>query len=587
LQAKSPSKDARAAHDPKPGPPTRRRVVTVVSRAGGHGRQLTLAAKLERAGRHDDALAIYRKLAKASPDSSDVLMYHGRCLALADRPQQAIRPLEAALKLRPDDVRILLLLGEARRELGGGGAAECFERVLAQQPDHHLAQARLGQVLADTGRAEEGIARLRQAVAAEPENPLYRLLLGNALVADRRFDEAKAAFKQLTAIKGRVDGHLGLARLAETLGKFEDSVCHLEQARRKAPGHVDVLGQLIKHRKAATPPAVLEQARRLAERADLPGRQRAQLHFMLGQAADAAGDHEIAFDHLAAGNALRRRNLGDTGQFYDQNIIANWFDGLIARYDAAFFARHRERGSPSELPVFVVGMPRSGTTLTEQILAGHARVFGAGELGHLEKIAARLAATGRKGDLIDPDVPAERLAAAADEYLAALRKLAPDADRVVDKNPSNFAFLGLIAALFPRARLIHCRRDPRDVGLSCFMQNFRAGKPWSYDLRDMAHYYRQYHRLMEHWRGVLPIAILDVPYEAVVEDLEGWARRLIEFCGLEWRAKVLDFHRLDRPVFTASVRQVRQPIYKGSVGKWRNYRRQLAPFIAGIEDLLD
>ncbi|MGH6933125.1 MAG: sulfotransferase family protein, partial [Dongiaceae bacterium] len=329
------------------------------------------------------------------------------------------------------------------------------------------------------------------------------------------------------------------------------------------------------------------KARQLANSPELPDRQRAQLHFMLGQAADAAGDSDAAFNHLSAGNSLRRKNLLDAGQFYDKDIIANWFEELIARFNPEFFSRHAGRAGDSELPVFVVGMPRSGTTLTEQILAGHPRVFGAGELGDLERIATGLAPTGRKGDMITADIPADRLAHAANDFLAVLRGLAPTADRVIDKNPSNFTYLGLIAVLFPRARVIHCRRDPRDIALSCYMQNFRLGKPWSYDLDHAAHYFRQYHRLMAHWRTVLPVPMLEVTYESMVDDPEAWARRLIEFCGLEWDPAVLDYHRLDRPVFTASVRQVRQPIYKGSAGKWRRYRRHLAPFIAGIEGLLE
>lgn len=570
-----------------PKPAKQRRVVTVVARSGGHGRQLTAAAGLERAGKFDAAIAIYRKVLKASPGDADALLYHGRCLALADRPREAVVPLEAALARRPDDPKILFLLGEARRDLGGGGAADCFERVLKQQPDNLLALARLGQVLAETGRPDEGIAKLRAAAAAEPDNALYILLLANGLTTDRRFDEAKACYLRLSRIKGRVDGHLGLARVAETLGRFDEAIRHLERARRIAPRHVDVLGQLIKHRKAATPAAAIAEARRMAASSDLPARQRAQLHFMLGQAADVAGETDGAFAHLSAGNGLRRQNLIDGGQFYDKEIIARWFDDLIARFDAKFLARHAGRGVASEVPVFVIGMPRSGTTLTEQILAGHSRVFGAGELGHLEKIAVRLAPSGRKGDMIAAELPAERLVEAANDYLGFLRALSSTADRIVDKNPSNFTFLGLIVALFPRARVIHCRRDPRDIALSCYMQNFRAGKPWSYDFDQAAHYYRQYDRLMAHWRAVLPMAMLELPYESLVDDLESWARRLIEFCGLQWEDGVLDFHRLDRPVFTASVRQVRQPVYKGSVGKWRKYERHLAPFIAGLGDPLD
>ncbi|MGH6931772.1 MAG: tetratricopeptide repeat protein, partial [Dongiaceae bacterium] len=385
MPTNSPKTLADKKHDGATGAVRQRRVVTVVARSGGHARQLTAAAQLERSGKHDAALSTYRKILKVSPQDVDALLFYGRCLSMVDRPRAATAPLEAALKLRPDDSRILLLLGEVRRDLGGGGAAECYERVLARQPDNYLALARLGQVLAATGKVDQGIAKLRAAIAAEPGNALFVLLLANALMANRSFDEARQCYLSLTRMKGRIDGHLGMARLAETLGRFDEALRYLERARRLAPGHSDVLGQLIKHRGAATPPDVTAKARQLANSPELPDRQRAQLHFMLGQAADAAGDSDAAFNHLAAGNRLRRKNLLDAGQFYDKDIIANWFEELIARFNSEFFPRHAGRAGDSELPVFVVGMPRSGTTLTEQILAGHPRVFGAGELGDLER----------------------------------------------------------------------------------------------------------------------------------------------------------------------------------------------------------
>jgi len=258
---------------------------------------------------------------------------------------------------------------------------------------------------------------------------------------------------------------------------------------------------------------------------------------------------------------------------------------VIATFGAEFFARTDRAGSQSELPVFIVGMPRSGTTLVEQILASHPMVHGAGELDYMRRIMQTLPE--RLG--VQRPIPecaanidtalAERI---AEEHLQHLREHSASALRITDKTPSNFLRLGLIALLFPKARIIHCQRDPLDTCLSCYFLRFGQGQAFAYDLDDLGRYYRDCARLMEHWRRVLPSPLLEVPYEALVADQEGWSRRLIAFLGLDWDDRCLAFYRSERQVKTASVWQVRQPVYASSIGRWRRYAKHLGPLFAAL-----
>ena len=269
-------------------------------------------------------------------------------------------------------------------------------------------------------------------------------------------------------------------------------------------------------------------------------------------------------------------------------MFAPGTDAAHSRFTMPLMADRACLGDPSDAPIFIVGLPRSGTTLIEQIIASHPSVFGAGELRDMANLAQRLSGP---GGAVFPEVVAtlssDTLRQLGCSYLRAVRRRAPDALRTTDKQPGNFALVGLIRLALPNARIIHVCRDVRDTALSCFSLLFTRGPPYSYDLVELGHYCRAYLRLMAHWREASPDGFLEVRYEDVVDDLESQARRIIAYCGLDWDDACLDFHRTSRPVYTASGAQVRQPIYRGSIGRWRVYEPYLRPLLDALEHPAD
>jgi tetratricopeptide (TPR) repeat protein len=398
-----------------------------------------------------------------------------------------------------------------------------------------------------------------------------------------RLDEAVACYQRALTLRPEcADAHYHLGIHYLHAGNLDEAERAWRTGLRHVPGHAHMLAALTTLLGGKLPAEDVATLRQRVADGDLTDSQRSALHFGLAHVLDAQGEYGAAAEHLRHANSLSLSDRQNRGLVYDPADHERFVDALIETFSPAYFDRVRGWGVESEKPVFIVGLLRSGTTLTEQILAGHSLVFGAGELPlvnaafeSLPQVTKREALAVECASFLDRKI-IERLAR---NYLDRLQTLDKQALRVVDKMPGNYLYLGFLATLFPRAKFIHCRRDLRDVASSCWMTDFRDIL-WANHPEHIASRIRAHERLMEHWRRVLPVRLLEVDYEETVTDLEGTARRLVDWCGLAWEPGCLAFHKRRQLVRTASAMQVRQPIYRNAVGRWKHYEQALAPLFA-------
>jgi tetratricopeptide (TPR) repeat protein len=378
--------------------------------------------------------------------------------------------------------------------------------------------------------------------------------------------------------------HCNLGTLLEELNDFDAAERHLREALRLDPDYAGARAQLATLLRGKLPEPDLAALERLTAHPDLTVSKRSALHFGVALVLDARGAYDAAAEHLRAANSLRLAEWRAQRKSYDPADHGRFVAEMIATCTCEFFDRVRGFGLETERPVFIVGLPRSGTTLTEQILASHSQVFGAGELtlaGDEFRSLPRMMNSEAPPVQCLGRIDREAACRLAECHLEQLRQRDEQAMRIVDKMPDNYLYVGFLAILFPRARFIHCRRDLRDIAVSCWMMNFRHIR-WSCDPEHIASRFQEYRRVMEHWRQVLPVPVLEVDYEETVANLEGVARQLAAWCGLEWEPACLAFHEGTRPVRTASVTQVRQPIYKHAVARWKRYEAALAPLLTRL-----
>jgi tetratricopeptide (TPR) repeat protein len=544
-----------------------------------------LGNALRQLGRGEAAIDAYREAIRLEPQSPGVLVNLGVTLRDLGRTDEAVEAYRRALAYKPGDARTHYNLGIALNALGRGEeAAGAYRRAVALAPDHADAWTNLAASLLDVGRTEEAAEAGRRAVALAPDDAGGWVRLGGALRDLGLGMEAVAAYERAALIDpGAAWGWVNLAIALQETGRADEARTAIDRALTIDPRSAaawSVRGDLKTFAPGDPDLVALTDLLASASSAETDAEARLDLEFTLGKALIDVGDAEGAFVHLNAGNRLARAALP-----YDVREDEAQFAAIAGAFDAERMAAGAG-GDPSDRPVFIVGMPRSGTTLVEQILASHPEVHGAGELPTLEAILIQ-----RLGPSLSPTERAGRLAdltpvdfvAMGCAYTERLAARAPDARRVTDKMPSNFRWAGLIRLMLPNARIVHCRRDPIDTCLSCYMRKFSRGQPFAYDLRDLGLYYRAYEALMAHWRSVLPAdRFIEVQYEAVVDDLESQAHRLVDFCGLGWDDACLAFHEARRPVRTASVNQVRQPLYRTSVARWKAYEAHLGPLLDAL-----
>jgi tetratricopeptide (TPR) repeat protein len=539
---------------------------------------------LQEMRRIDEALADYDKALAVDPGDADAVNGRGSALLKLNRLDESERTVRRAIELKPDYAEAYCNLGLVHIELGRLAEAEALvRRAVALKPDSVVSLCALAKVLVDLGRVEESEVVIRRAVALKPDHAEAHFNLGNVLIKLGRPGEAEAATREAIALDpGLAGAHHNLGVVLMELGRLPEARAAAELAVSGAPREPLHFRQLGEVRKYLAGDPFLTALEALSEdEASLPIAKRIDLNFAMAKAHADLGQIDEEFRRLLAGNKLKR------GCFdYDEASVLGDLDRAQQLFSPDFMRAARGAGEPSAKPIFILGMPRSGTSLVEQILASHPQVVGGGELTLFERMIGEI----RSGMGPTPDYPdlvlqmSERhFRELGRRYLAGIASLAPAASHVTDKMPANFVFAGLIHLALPDATIIHTVRDPVDTCISCFSKLFTEGNFQTYDLAELGRYYRHYQSLMAHWHRVLPEGrILDVNYEETVADLEATARRIVAHCGLPWDPRCLDFHRTDRVVRTSSATQVRQPIYASSVGRRHRYGSLLAPLLAEL-----
>jgi tetratricopeptide (TPR) repeat protein len=545
-----------------------------------------LGNALQALGRLGEAEAAYRRALQLKPDYPDAANNLANLLRESDRAAEAEPLYRQALRFlpprHPKTVLALRNLGSALRDLDRLNEAEAaFRSAIEQQPGDAQSHDHHATVLRELDQLDDAEQAARRALVLAPDQAEFHLNYANVLKAMGRIGAAGTSCRRALAIAPlSPDAHNCLGGLLFDLGQAEAAETEMRRALELAPDRPAFqLSFAVTRRFHPDEPALAGLQRLVTESGSLPDIDRAHLHFALAKAYEDVGAKDQSFAQQILGNQAKRRSFD-----YDEAATLGQMRRVAEIFTAEFMERHwRGIGAPDG-PIFIVGMMRSGSTLVEQILASHPLVYGAGELTLLKQIAGRAGGQSRY-----PEPAASFDSAAIAEigrlYEARLRQEAPVAPRISDKFLHNFLYCGLIALALPRARIIHTVRDPIDTCLSIYSKLFVGHHPYAYDLAELGRYYRAYGQLMAHWRRVLPEGmIIDLPYESVVDDLEGQTRRLLAHCGLPWDESCLNFHRTDRAVRTASATQVRQPIYRSSVGRWRPSADQLAPLVTALAD---
>jgi tetratricopeptide (TPR) repeat protein len=559
------------------------------------------------------AIAHFRQALERDPSLAAAHCNLGQLLLEEQQLEEALSHCREAARLKPDFPDARNNLGNVLRAQGQpADARACYVEALRLNPDLALTHRNMGQALQQENRPVDALVWYDQALSLDPGSARAHCYRGSALEELEKADQAGLSYEKAVQFDpGYAEAHNGLGWVRHEQGDLAAAVEHYqaalglkpdlmpallnvgllrveqgdfpaaEHAFREVlrlvphhPGALSLLAMLLRGKLPAADEAVLR---------DLPADPhtsevgRRDVHFAVAHLDDSRGIYDQAAEHLYHANALALADARRRGKDYQPAEHTHFVDQILSGSSPAFFERVRGFGLESSRPIFIVGLPRSGTTLTEQILASHSRVFGAGELRLGRQDFDGLAGT----------EPADITSFAALEkldrgtvrrlgqgHLDRLACMSAMADHVVDKMPDNYLFLGLLATLFPRARFIHCRRDLRDTAVSCWMTNFRS-IPWANDAEHIARRFHDYERLMVHWGRVLPVPLLHVDYEETVADLKGTAQRLLAWCGLEWEPACLAFYRTKQPIRTASVTQVRQPIYQRAVARWKHYEHVL------------
>ncbi len=539
-------------------------------------------------GSADEAITLFRRAIEQKPSSAEAHASFANALLAQKRLDDAVAGYRRALAIDPGHAEANYGLALALQGLKGfEDAIVHYETAIAIDPDYAEANYGLATTLQALNRHAQAIPFFEKALDIDPDYAEANYGLGIALQALDRDEQAVELYqKALAAVPGFADAYNNLGVALQQLGRLDEARVALERAIALAPRHVEFYLNLLNIERLPLEDRLFANLQSLArEEASLSAEDRIHLHFALAKALANIGDQRQSFEHLLKGNSLKRQEV-----VYDETAVLRALDRTGAVFTPELMRAKQGQGDASDLPVFIVGMPRSGSSLVEQILASHPKVFGAGERLDLRDALNSFGAASE----ISLPFPERFLVTTGDElrrlgadYLDRLKTALPASpgnwQRITDKMPANFRLAGLIHLALPNARIIHTRREPVDTCLSCFSILFSADQPFAYDLGELGRYYRAYNSLMEHWRCVLPEGVmLDLQYEELVADFERQARRIIAHCGLEWDDACLAYDKTARAVKTASAAQIRQPIYRSSVGRWRPDADVLKQLLDGL-----
>ena len=545
-----------------------------------------LGLALARLGRFEEAAASHRRALALQPDLAEAHNNLAMALKELGRPEDSITHYRRAIKLKAGIAAFHHNLANALSALRRyDEALSSFQHAIALNPRLASAHDNLGLLLMELEQGEKAAASFRRAVEIDPSTVAAHLHLAEALHDLEQFDEAEAAYARAVDLApGSAAAHTaqGLALLER--GKRVPALASLKRAIAADPTAADA----YYYRQHASNGAVNNAdiaalERQAAASGDRPAAERFRFYFALGDAYEAQGRFDEAFENFRRGNELRRGMVE-----YNVSTLRDRFDRIRRVFTAARLAEvEQQGGSDSDRPIFIVGLPRSGSTLIEQILASHPDVAGGGERAHLSKLVGSVRLAEGAPATFPEYVPAlrpEDLRALGERYVSELSANRPALPRITDKNLANFFHIGMIRLILPRARILHVVRDPRDALFSAYCQPFMGNaQGYSYDLSELGRHYRLYAAMMDHWRAVLAEgSLLEVRYEALVEDLEGSLRPILDYCGLPWDERCLAFHETERTVRTASVNQVRRRLYRSSIGRWRHFEAHLGPLLEAL-----
>lgn len=522
-----------------------------------------------------------------APDVVDHLLQQLHTLQSSGRLREARIACEQILGAAPDDPRALSRCAVVHAECNElESATRLMEKAIALDSGNATHYSNLGLMYQRLRRLSQAEDALRRCLSLDPKNAMACITLGNVQREDSRPREALASYQralQCGPPHAGIYNNIGLA--CQELGNIDEALEYFRRAIELTPGYAEAYRNLSHLKKFSS---FDEEACAMAElraRGALTERQRMLLDFSLGKVCDDIGDYDRAFAHFSEANRIRRVSAR-----YDFAAQVELFRRIREAFPPGVFERLQDAGNSDATPIFIIGMPRSGTTLVEQILASHSAVFGAGELHLMHDLVAAWARPAGSHPRPYPEFVAALTPVECRDmgsrYVTSLRRLDGSANRITDKMPHNFLYAGLIRLVLPKATIIHCRRNAIDTCVSCFNNSFRTGHEYASDLEDLGRYYRLYEDLMTHWRAVIPGGLCEIRYEDLVSDKATATRQLLDFCRLPWEEQCLRHHTADRPVKTLSVSQVRREVYTSSVDRWKRYGDHLAPLLAalGMED---